>query len=288
MFGYIKPNRDEMKVKEYNAYQAIYCGLCKCMGQCVSCSARFTLRYDFVFLTLLRAALCKEKISFDRGRCFVHPFKKRVYALSNDSLIFCAKAGALLSYYQLEDHLWDHKGPHKWKYKALLIPAKRMLHKVDSLSALEQSVASHLHRLHELEAAKEQSADAPAEIFGRLLGEIASFGLPASEGRIAYEICFHMGKWIYFADALDDLEKDQKTGNYNPFLVYDDKELNQIAEFVIDAMVMERSAISRAVALIDFEDKDIKAILDNILEEGLPLVEQKIQAKTEKNHARSL
>lgn len=36
MFGYIKPNREEMKVKEYNTYKAVYCGLCKCMGRCVS------------------------------------------------------------------------------------------------------------------------------------------------------------------------------------------------------------------------------------------------------------
>ncbi|MCI8332808.1 MAG: hypothetical protein HFE78_08295 [Clostridiales bacterium] len=288
MFGYIKPNREEMKVKEYHAYQAVYCGLCKCMGKCVSCSARFTLRYDFVFLALLRSALLKENFSFEQGRCFAHPFKKKVYALPNDSLIFCARASALLSYYQIEDQLLDHKGIHQLKYRALLLPAKRMLHKVDSLSELEQPVANHLHRLHQLEAAKEPSADAPAEIFGQLLGEVASFDLPATEKRIAHEICFHLGKWIYFADALDDLEKDRKTGNYNPLLTDHGPTLDQTVEFIIDAMAMERKAIGRAFDLIDFEDKDLKAILGNILEEGLPLAEQKIQAKTEKNNARSL
>ncbi|MCI8590439.1 MAG: hypothetical protein HFE77_07010 [Clostridiales bacterium] len=277
-----------MKVKEYHAYQAIYCGLCKCMGKCVSCSARFTLRYDFVFLALLRTALSKEKITFNQGRCFAHPFKKRVFALPNEALRFCSKASVLLSYYQLEDQQLDHKGLHKWKYKALLIPAKRMLNKVNDLSILEQDVAAQLQNLHQLEAAKEPSVDAPAELFGQLLGETAAFGLPTNEGRIAREICFHIGKWIYFADALDDLEKDRKTGNYNPLLTYDEKDPAKITEYMFDAMAMERKAIGNTYALIDFEDKSLKAILDNILDEGLVLAERKIQSKTEKYHARSL
>ena len=29
VFGYIKPVKAELKVKEWEAYQGIYCGLCK-------------------------------------------------------------------------------------------------------------------------------------------------------------------------------------------------------------------------------------------------------------------
>ena len=77
MFGYIRPAADELKVKEYNTYRAIYCGLCRSLGRCSGCLARFTLSYDFVFLALVRAALTGEKMSFDKGRCPAHPFKKR-------------------------------------------------------------------------------------------------------------------------------------------------------------------------------------------------------------------
>jgi hypothetical protein len=28
MFGYVRPYRDELKVKDYELYRAVYCGLC--------------------------------------------------------------------------------------------------------------------------------------------------------------------------------------------------------------------------------------------------------------------
>ncbi|WP_283129067.1 DUF5685 family protein, partial [Allofournierella massiliensis] len=29
MFGYVTPEKPEMKVKEFESYRAMYCGLCK-------------------------------------------------------------------------------------------------------------------------------------------------------------------------------------------------------------------------------------------------------------------
>ena len=64
----------------------------------------------------------------------------------------------------------------------------------------------------------EPSIDIPAGIFGEILGELMACGFEGAERKIAYSAGFHLGKWIYVADALDDLRKDIKTGNYNPFL----------------------------------------------------------------------
>lgn len=40
------------------------------------------------------------------------------------------------------------------------------------------------------------------------------------------KIGYHMGKWIYLIDAVDDIEENIKSGSYNPLLYrfeYDDK-----------------------------------------------------------------
>ena len=47
MFGYIKPDRDELLVKDYNLYKAIYCGLCREIKRNVSFFLSFGLSYDF-------------------------------------------------------------------------------------------------------------------------------------------------------------------------------------------------------------------------------------------------
>ena len=33
MFGYVRPRKDELKVRDWEAYQAVYCGLCHTLGR---------------------------------------------------------------------------------------------------------------------------------------------------------------------------------------------------------------------------------------------------------------
>lgn len=49
MFGYVRPNRDELKVRELRDYEALYCGLCRALGRRHGFFARFFLNYDFTF-----------------------------------------------------------------------------------------------------------------------------------------------------------------------------------------------------------------------------------------------
>ena len=53
MFGYVRPNRDELKVRELRDYEALYCGLCHALGRRHGFFARFFLNYDFTFLAML-------------------------------------------------------------------------------------------------------------------------------------------------------------------------------------------------------------------------------------------
>ena len=52
MFGYVKTDKPEMKVKEYEAYRGLYCSLCKAMGKHFGVFSRLTLSYDITFLVL--------------------------------------------------------------------------------------------------------------------------------------------------------------------------------------------------------------------------------------------
>ena len=54
MFGYVKTDKPEMKIKEYEAYRGLYCSLCKAMGKHFGVFSRLTLSYDITFLVLAR------------------------------------------------------------------------------------------------------------------------------------------------------------------------------------------------------------------------------------------
>ena len=46
MFGYIAINKAEMKFKDYDMYQAYYCGLCRRLKECYGKRGQLTLSYD--------------------------------------------------------------------------------------------------------------------------------------------------------------------------------------------------------------------------------------------------
>ena len=66
MFGYVRPNRDELKVRELRDYEALYCGLCHALGRRYGFFARFFLNYDFTFLAML---LDGSKPTAERKHC---------------------------------------------------------------------------------------------------------------------------------------------------------------------------------------------------------------------------
>lgn len=278
MFGYIRPAADELKVKEYNTYRAIYCGLCRSLGRCSGCLARFTLSYDFVFLALVRAALTGEKMSFDKGRCPAHPFKKRPYALPGPSLDFCACTSSQLVYYKLLDDINDCKGLKRLTHIAARPFAAHSAGKAAAGGVPDALISDRLRELDGLERSRTPSADAPAEVFGRLLADIAGHGLTCDGERIAREICLHTGKWIYFADAVDDCADDARSGSYNPIVISYPDDMTAGCENILGAMAYERSRALGALELASC-DTGAKAILTNILTCGMMASEKKLSEK---------
>ena len=56
-----------------------------------------------------------------------------------------------------------------------------------------------------------------AEPFARMTEELVCLFAKEITPQLK-EFAYGLGKWIYLADALDDVDKDLKTKNYNPFI----------------------------------------------------------------------
>lgn len=290
MFGYVKVNNAELKVKENELYRGTYCGLCRAMGRCTGQCSRMTLNYDFVFLTLVRIVLegRESEVSFEQKRCLVHPFKKRNSMKGNAALDYSAYAAALLNFHKLSDDIADEKGMKKFVARLLRPMVKGAAKKArrKGFEELDGKIKKGLSALSELEKKKEASVDAPAELFGNILGDIMSFGLEGCKARIAYSLGRSVGSWIYIADALDDMEGDAKNGRYNPILLlYGGREPSgEELDSISIALKNRLYEASDALDLMDFESESIKNILMNILFLGMPLkIEEIIKRKNKKD-----
>ena len=87
MFGYVRANKPELKVKELEMYKAVYCTLCKVMGKRYGRFSRFTLSYDFTFLALLNMSLSEKCSGIKKGHCVFNPLKKCNYCKDFDAFL---------------------------------------------------------------------------------------------------------------------------------------------------------------------------------------------------------
>lgn len=273
MFGYVKANKPELKIREYDTYCAAYCGLCRAMKKTTGALSCLTLNYDFVFLCLVRAALEREKISISYRRCLLHPLKKRPMLDLVPPLSYSAEAAGVLAYCKAKDDIRDSAGAKKLLCR-LVFPFFKYIKKRADLPELEKVISEKLTELDELEKSRAASLDAPAAIFGELLGEVFRSGLEDSSAAIAYEIGYHTGKFIYAADAADDYEKDLKSGSYNPLCeLYGDSFSEENRLSVRTALLCELSRLEAAVNLVDFSlCRDFEGAVKNIIYLGMPEV----------------
>ena len=264
MFGYVKPVNGELLVKEYEFYKATYCGICRSMKKHTGVLSNITLSYDSVFLALVRMLyLDDEHFSCSSRRCIAHPTAKRPMLDENPALEYTARAFALLTYYKINDDLADERGMRRLASIAVR-PISSHSRKRAALSTLERIVADSLATIRGLEDAGCESVDKPASVFGELLGELFAYGLPDNNRLVPYTLGYHLGRFIFAADAAEDYEDDRREGKYNPYVLrYEGRPLSEENKETIKcALLLECKKIESAVNLLPTEKS---AIIDNII-----------------------
>ncbi len=274
MFGYIKPEIPDLRVRDNELYKACYCGLCRAMGSHICRGSRLSLSYDLVFLAIVRAAAAGDTIKIARKRCAAHPLKKRSYVECSPAFEYSARASAVLTYYKVVDDLNDDKGIKKLLRKLIRPSADRFRKKAD-LPELDLIIKEELDSLAAIEK-EGGGAEECADCFGRALGKVFShaFGDTQTE-RILDSFGFHIGRWIYFVDAADDLEKDDKKGCFNPFARFDPLP----SEEIVMSTNLDLDAAKKALDLISVGNKHLYDIIENIIYIGMPGTAERILGK---------
>lgn len=282
MFGYIRPDMGELKTKHVALYRSVYCGICRTGGKQISVFTRFLLNYDFVFLAVVRLAVTGEKYVIKPRRCG-YTLKKRGVMEQNEALSFTASAFGSLAYHKALDDINDEKGFKRF-YTRLALPLfKRMAKKAEKLyPGIGDTVRIPLLRLAELEKNRCTVPDEAADAFAEVTAGIAAFGLEESNARIARDIGYHIGRFVYLADALDDKEKDEKCNSYNPLnLAFAGSEgVDKNIDFIRRTLLDSGAAISRSYALADGNSFD--GIIYNVAGYGIEAAVDKVINKEKK------
>ncbi len=282
MFGYIVPEKPEMKIKDYELFRAYYCGVCRSIGSRQGQLKRFMLNYDSAFLAILLSAVSGERAELLKKRCMAHPLEKRHIIDHNAVIDYASDINTILTYYNLEDKRRDEAS---FVSSSALIILKRSFKKLRKQYEKKCAIMEKLlNELVQLEKEKCASMDMAAEPFAKLMEEVTAFEPLCTDEKtekILRWIGYNLGKWIYLLDAYDDLEKDIKDGSYNPLKYqygYDRQDIgefrDQIRARVEFNLTYSLNEISRAFELLDIRMN--KSILENIIYLGMLRKTEKI------------
>ncbi|MDD5940765.1 MAG: DUF5685 family protein [Lachnospiraceae bacterium] len=237
MFGYVTVNQKELKFREYDLYRSYYCGLCRELNRQFGLTGRLTLSYDMTFLILLLSDLYDTKDEPKTERCIVHPLQRHEVRV-NQFTEYAAKMNIILSYYSLEDDWHDER-------KVLHLLMAKLLKGGEKKAAVDYGkkaafIKDRLDRLHICEQKNETDIDRVSGLFGEIMGELFAVYDDDEWSGTLRRMGFFLGKFIYIMDAYDDLEKDQKKGNYNPLLPRkDDPDFESFCHQILTMMMAQ-------------------------------------------------
>ncbi|MBP1757334.1 MAG: hypothetical protein H6Q62_190, partial [Firmicutes bacterium] len=100
MFGYVRPYKPELLVRELSRYQSVYCGICKQIGRDYGHLERLLLGYDLTLLAILLLALSDEQPPEDFAGCISNPLKKRPALRGGQIIELAAGLTILMAYHK--------------------------------------------------------------------------------------------------------------------------------------------------------------------------------------------
>lgn len=270
LFGYISPDAPYLFKKDETLYNALYCGLCKSIGKGCGQTARTALTYDMAFTSALIHNIKGEDVQIKKQRCVMHWFKRRPMALPDETTIALGCVNTVLTYYKLLDDKRDGeaRGILRHLYKS---GYKRAIKKHPIIGEI---ISRFMKEQSALESQNCDSIDMACEPTATMMKEAGRYILGDFSTEHTDNLFYHIGKWVYLIDALDDYDKDVKKGRYNvlynaykaPTRAEAVNKGEQELKFIFDMIFAE---MHRSVLNIKFYFNH--DLTDNIILRGIPV-----------------
>ena len=272
MFGYVRAVPSVLSPEDARRYEAAYCGLCRILGERYGWSARLILNYDFVFLAIL---LARGGEGISTCICPARPWRKKPCWTLDEALSAAADESVILTWWKIQDSIRDGGPSRRLAARTASLPLGRHYRQAaERRPDFDRTVRDCLEELHRMEEENLPSLDRPADTFARILQSAAVDTEPAARARGTRQILYHVGRWIYLADAWDDLEEDRRSGAYNPILARYGEEAEGHKDDLRETMRVSLGLANTALDLLDWGEWE--DLLRHILGTGLPAVEEAV------------
>ena len=269
MFGYLRPVREELKLREYELYKSVYCGLCRQLGRDYGILSRFILSYDCTLLAMLSISLNGDDPCVTKGRCVFNPLKKCMLCTSRESFHMAAAVSVITAYYKLSDTISDSGLFKRMLAHFLKLLFRRSFKKArkayPAIASITEEMLNQQSAAEESKASVDRAAEPTAKALSSFCRMLA--GEDPEREKVLSVFGYYLGRWIYLIDAADDLKKDIAKKNYNPFSFCMKETYEATMLYCNDVLNMTVSQLILAYELLELSE--CKSILDNVVYFGL-------------------
>lgn len=259
MLGNVKPFMPALSDADKDRYSAVYCGLCKTLGNDYGMISRFLLNYDMAFVAMIYDDLHSSRYDTVYESCIANPLKKKNILKATDGTAYAADVLILLAYYKLLDNIYDE---NFFKKAGCLAVYPYFLVKVQKAQKRHPRLAQVLKQQSENQQLAEKNAvniDSVAMPTARMTQAILAECTKEEKDSFPVKQCgFFLGRVIYLLDALTDRDTDAKENQFNIFNILKLTEEQAKAE-----CFMALGEMAHWYRQIDF--KDNKDIIENII-----------------------
>lgn len=268
MFGYLNIEKAKLQEDKQGVWQTFMCGMCFSTKKQFGNIPRLLISNDVNFFNVLFHAATDTDVQVEQRRCFSSPFKKRSVLQQTELIDKMSVANVLLTYWNLYDDVVDGGSAQK---KAALRFIKKAYRKAQTLMPdLDKMLSERYLQLRNMEQLGVRSIDRVSHEFAQLSAQFAVCVLGEKAGEHLQTLCYNLGKWIYLIDALDDAEKDEKKGNFNPFLACYGVTAQRLCEKKDELQFLMFAVLNRvAMAYNDLGLEKYACILNNVLYDSI-------------------
>jgi len=260
MFGFIRIEDNELKVKELRLYKAYYCSLCRQIAE-YSHVARLMLSYDMVFLALLlesriysKNKLCKKRLFNDcRKEC------------GDEKIDYAAAVSIILQYHKLKNDYIDGERKKILPMYAIEKGFNKARDKFPIISSQIDVAMIELYRLEKMKCSDYSTLiKCFSGMFEVIIQEASSL---TTNSDIKSKLIYNVASWIYLFDMYVDIEKDTSTGDFNAIILNGgDKEAKKNIYEILITVLKEAESLSN---LLPYSNET--SIIQNIVSYGLPM-----------------
>lgn len=252
MKGYVEPEKAELRLREYEIYNAYYCGLCKEAGENYGQFSRLALSHDMTFMALFLGAFAEEPDEIAHQHCIIHPLVRKPIELKSQAVKYAADMMMILTG---ESFMDDVKDGEKSSLPGRIMGVMKQYEKAANLHSKEaKAINENLQKLYSMEKTNKIDVNQMAAYMGEVMRIVfTSYTLPADQEAQVGEFAMNLGKWIYMIDVLDDFEEDKAQGRFNPMLAMGAKERAQVVGALQPSLEYYLNEMGKAFDLITFK-----------------------------------